>query len=385
MQNVLNTWRYYTLGREQYNECMRKTFHSNLYSLRQANTVVVVLGICFTLVPIVFEKDFRKAGIYLAAIIIAILLAVFANHRYRQLKQGKQIGDLHIRILTAVYYANIILFGIYIGVWSNPDGPAVSFMTFLICAFFLFINPPLYNLLLTLGAMSVFITSTVLVKGPQNWIFDIFNVLIAGSLSLFFSWQITRLRLAAALNASKLENERNSYYDQSTIDELTQLKNRRDFMQTFQRRLTHYRSTDDWLCIALMDIDFFKDYNDHYGHPQGDECLRAIGKALNSLRESMNVYAARVGGEEFALIWYEKDRADLHSTVSRIQQTINDLNIPHVKSKVAPHVTVSIGIHVIRCGASDDMQALYDLSDRALYTAKRSGRNRAVVHDEVNA
>jgi diguanylate cyclase (GGDEF)-like protein len=245
-------------------------------------------------------------------------------------------------------------------------------MTFLICALFLFITPALYNILIPFCAIAVFIVSNILVKEPQNWIFDVVNVLIAGLVSLVFGWQITRLRLASALYESELEEE-------NTIDELTQLKNRRDFMQTFHRRLSTYRSSDDWLCIAIMDIDYFKDYNDHYGHPQGDECLRSIGKVLNELGD-IGVYTARVGGEEFALIWHENDTSHISTTISQIQRMIKELNIPHEKSKVAPHVTVSIGIHTIRSGESDDMHILYDKADKALYAAKRNGRNRAVVH-----
>ena len=372
MKNILNKWRYYTLGKEQYYQCMRKVFLNNLYSLRQSNIVITVFAFCFMLFPIVIEKNLHKAGIYFITVIVALLLAVFANHRYKQFTREKQVKHFHVYMLTTVYYVNIILFGIYLGIWANPDKLAVSFMTFLICAFFLFITSPLYNLLLTLGAMTVFIVSAIIVKDPQNWVFDIANVLVAGSVSLIFGWQVTMLRMVSALSVSRLKED-------STVDELTRLKNRRDFMQTFQRRLSNYRSSDDWLCIAIMDIDFFKDYNDHYGHTQGDECLRSIGKALNILGNT-GIYAARVGGEEFALLWPEKEAKHIQNTISRIQLAINELKIPHAKSKVADHVTVSIGIHTVRSGSSDDINTLYDIADKALYAAKRSGRNRAVIH-----
>jgi diguanylate cyclase (GGDEF)-like protein len=312
---------------------------------------------------------------------IAILISIFANFSLKHYKPGTRKGILQGYILTTLYYANVIQFGIYIGVWASPDGSATTFMSLLICALFLFINPPLYNLLLTLGAMAYFIILSVLIKEPAVWIFDVFNVLIAGLISIIFTWQVSMSRLVSVFNASKLEEERNSYYNQSTIDDLTGLKNRRDFIQAFQRRLSSYRSSDDWLCIAIMDIDFFKNYNDHYGHPKGDGCLRSIGKVLNSLSDSMGVYAARLGGEEFALIWYEKDARHIDGTVSKIQQMINELHIPHEKSNVASHITVSIGIHTIRCGTSNDVHSLYDNADKALYEAKRSGRNCAFIYE----
>jgi diguanylate cyclase (GGDEF)-like protein len=380
LKNILYKWRYYTLGREQYNECIRKIIPNNLVGLRTTNIVVSVLCFCFTCFPLFIEKNITKAGVYLIAIIVAILISILANHSLKHYKPGTRKGILFGYILTTVYYINVIQFGIYLGVLTSPDGTATTFMSFLICALFLFINPPLYNLILTLGAMALFILSCILIKERSVWIYDVFNVLIAGLISIIFTWQVSMSRLVSVFNASKLEEERNSYYDQSTIDELTGLKNRRDFTQTFQRRLSSYRSSDDWLCIALMDIDFFKNYNDLYGHPKGDECLRSIGKALNSL-SSMGVYAARVGGEEFALIWYEKDTLHIDGTVSQIQQRIYELNIPHEKSKVASHITVSIGIRTVRCGASNDGYSLYNNADRALYEAKESGRNRAVIYE----
>jgi diguanylate cyclase (GGDEF)-like protein len=111
----------------------------------------------------------------------------------------------------------------------------------------------------------------------------------------------------------------------------------------------------------------------------GDDCLRGIGRVLNSLMDSMGVYTARVGGEEFAMLWFEQDRAHVDAVVFNLQQLIKSLEIPHEKSRVAQYVTVSIGIHVERCGSSGDVQAVYDLADKALYTAKKSGRNCAIV------
>ena len=217
---------------------------------------------------------------------------------------------------------------------------------------------------------------------PVKVIFAQTNRFLLRILFLSFGLLATVAVISNLFTHRMLTEERNIYLEQSTIDELTQLKNRRDFSQTFQRRLEHYRSSDDWLCIAIMDIDFFKDYNDHYGHPQGDECLRSIGRVLNSLRESLSIYAARVGGEEFALIWYESNPLNIHNTVAQIQHKINALNIPHEKSKVASHVTISVGIHTVRCGTVKETHILYDLADKALYTAKRNGRNCMIIHDE---
>jgi diguanylate cyclase (GGDEF)-like protein len=355
---------------------MGKIFIRNLNSLRQANTIAAVMVGCYAIVPMVVNKDFIKAGIYLAAAIIALLLSLFTNYKM----QGALVSNRLIYVLTTVYYANIMLLGLYLGIWANPGQFAVTFMCIMICALALLVNPPLYNLCLTLISMGIFITVAVIFKPRGLWLTDICNLIFAGYISLFLNWQITKLRLGLELSANMLEDERNKYFDQSVIDELTQLRNRRDFMQTFQRYMSNYRNTDDWLCIAIADIDYFKNFNDHYGHPRGDDCLRAVGKVFNSLKDNLGVYTARVGGEEFALLWFEKDAASVNTVVHEVMKLIVEMKMPHEKSKVWPYVTLSIGIYVERCGSPNDMQTLYDFADKALYTAKTSGRNRAVIN-----
>jgi diguanylate cyclase (GGDEF)-like protein len=355
---------------------MNKIFLNNLMSLRQANSIVAVFAGCFSLVSLIVEKDIGKAGICCAAALIAILLAVFTHYKM----QTVYINNRFIYIATTIFYANVVLFGIYLSVWSSPDKLATIFLCFLICAPLMVINSPLFNLCLTGSAMVCFIASTIFVKSFDNWILDIINAMIAGVISLYFTWQISKFRLGLELSAIMLEDERNNYFDQSIIDELTQLRNRRDFQQTFKRYISNYRTSDNWLCIAIIDIDFFKYYNDHYGHPKGDDCLRAVGKVLNSLKDSHDVYSARVGGEEFALLWFESEASHVNVIISQLQELIKELKIPHEKSKVLPYLSISIGVCIEQCGASNDAQTMYDMADKALYTAKEGGRNCAIIH-----
>jgi diguanylate cyclase (GGDEF)-like protein len=354
---------------------MNNMFSNNLLSLRQANTIIAIFAGCFALHPIFIEKNFLIAGVYAAVAIFALLLTAYVNYKMQTSYGSNRL----IYVLITLYYANITLFGVYQSVWSNPGKLASIFLCFLICALLIFTNPPFFTFCLTLGAIVIFLVSTIIAKSPEDAILDAINVIIAGVISLYFNWQIAKFKLGMEISANMLEEEKNKYLDQSTIDELTKCKNRRDFMATFQRYLSNYRTFDEWLCVALSDIDFFKFYNDHYGHPMGDECLRSVGRVLNGLMESMGVYAARVGGEEFAMLWFEKEASHVDTVVSHIINSIRDLKIPHEKSKVFPFVSLSIGIYVERCGAPNDAQSLYDLADKALYSAKGGGRNCAVI------
>jgi len=379
MRKLINFWRWYSLSSEQYHESIKKPFSSNLYFLRYANLVVVILTTCFAVFPLMVERSLPRTISYITTAAVSLLLFILAKHKTNQVNQGKQVSSFTIYLLITAYYINIIFFSIYIGVLSNPGNFAVTFMYILICSLFLFTISPQFYLCLTLGAMAMFIVSTMNVKSHDYWVYDVINVLGAGCISLFFGWQLTMWRLVYITSSSKIENERNKYYAQSTIDELTGLRNRRDFEQTFQRYMTNHRSSDELMCVAIADIDFFKNYNDHYGHSSGDICLRSIGGALNSMRDSIGVYTARVGGEEFALLWFEKEVAHINTVVDKLTELIKDLKIPHEQSSVSPFVTLSIGIYVQRCGTSNDMRVLYDLADKALYTAKNNGRNCAIV------
>jgi len=382
MWKKLDSWRYYSVGKEHYHECIDKLFMDNLRNLFQANAFVSVLAAFVAVLFIIMERNIfhlRVGGCFVAAA-IALGLAFYTYYKM----QTAFINNRYIYILTSIYYANLMGLGIFLSVWSNPDKLATIFLCFLICAPLMFINPPPFNLCLTTVSIACFSISTILKKDFDIWLMDLINTFIAGVISLYFTWYIGKLRLGLELSTTMLEDERNNYFDQSTIDELTQLKNRRDFQQVFKRYLSNYRTSDNWLCIAIIDIDFFKFYNDHYGHPMGDDCLRAVGGVLNSLKDSHDVYSARVGGEEFALLWFENDASHVDVVISHLLGLIRELKIPHEKSKVSPYVSISIGVFVGRCGASNDTQSLYDMADKGLYTAKEGGRNCAIIYgDEI--
>jgi diguanylate cyclase (GGDEF)-like protein len=380
MYKLLYFWRYYTLGKEQYNKCMNKVCKNNLYSLRLANILVVFLACAFACYPLFVQHNIQNTFIYLLTALIGLLLAVLTSFYIKFIDTHKKtVNKKYIYFIIIIYYVNIIFYGLYTSVWADRNNYAVAFLILLVCALLLFYNSPILNLCLTLGAAAIFAVSSVLFKPPEFYISDIFNVIFSVFISLIACWRTTMLRFVSDLSIKKMENERDKYLEESIIDELTQLRNRRDFTHTFHRYLVNYRSTDDFLCIAIGDIDFFKNYNDFYGHPKGDDCLRAIGEAFNRLKDTMGVYCARVGGEEFALIWFERDASHVDNVISRVSKLIYSLKILHEKSSVSKYITMSFGVYVEKCGCSESVEELYDFADKALYSAKGNGRNCAVV------
>jgi len=162
-------------------------------------------------------------------------------------------------------------------------------------------------------------------------------------------------------------------------DGLTGIQNRRMFDQHMIRLWHQGVREQQQIAVLLVDIDCFKNYNDRYGHQAGDECLRAVARALTQCARRPLDFAARYGGEEFAVVLYEATREYVAEVLTRIQRSIAELNIPHDASIVASRLTVSVGAGYIKPTASRTPEGLIQLADEALYTAKEQGRNRVVV------
>ncbi|MBF0159982.1 MAG: GGDEF domain-containing protein, partial [Magnetococcales bacterium] len=163
------------------------------------------------------------------------------------------------------------------------------------------------------------------------------------------------------------------------LDGLTGIPNRRRFDQTISyewERSLRYRHV---LTLIMMDIDFFKLYNDRYGHAGGDECLKKVAGAIAAAMPRTVDLAARYGGEEFACILPETDSKGAMAVAERILERVRGLQIPHAQSRVADHVTVSIGVATTVPKANQSFSDLIQQADEALYHAKNDGRNRVVA------
>lgn len=158
-------------------------------------------------------------------------------------------------------------------------------------------------------------------------------------------------------------------------DVLTKVMNRRGFDNMFDRMWKHHKRLNIPMTLAILDVDYFKKFNDTYGHIEGDKCLRHVGEALNQALLPPIDIAARYGGEEFALLLPGTSAAEGATVIKRLQEAIAALNIPHSASDVSPHVTISIGFG--DSSISDDQEDFIVQIDKALYLAKKSGRNQA--------
>jgi len=167
----------------------------------------------------------------------------------------------------------------------------------------------------------------------------------------------------------------------SRQDGLTGLANRRyldAFLATEMRRAGR---AGEALSLILLDVDFFKKYNDQYGHPAGDECLKRIAGAMQASCRRPADLAARYGGEEFVLVLPTTNAEGARKVSDILAAAIAHLAIPHAQSTVCPVVTISQGIATLVPSHESLPELLIQHADEALYRAKEQGRNRAVAHD----
>jgi len=160
------------------------------------------------------------------------------------------------------------------------------------------------------------------------------------------------------------------------LDPLTGIANRRRFDEFVATEFRRAQRSEELLSILMIDVDHFKAYNDHYGHPQGDTCLRQVAEAIASVVQRAGDLAARYGGEEFVAVLPGTDKDGAVILAENLRNRILQLAIPHEASKVLPQVTVSIGVACITPDRSAKFETLVSAADFALYRAKHEGRNR---------
>ena len=162
----------------------------------------------------------------------------------------------------------------------------------------------------------------------------------------------------------------------SMKDGLTGIANRRSFDQRLSSEWRRSLRGGHALSLLMIDIDHFKHYNDHYGHLDGDTCIRTVAKVLESAGNRATDMVARYGGEEFAILLSDTDGETAIRIAKSCLAALAALGLPHVTSDICPHVSISIGICTLVASAATSSDTLIKRADLALYEAKRGGRNR---------
>lgn len=341
-------------------------FHPRIVKL------IVGVGIAFggltLLTPARFFTIFNPIYQFFTILVIVYLLSSFIKLIARKEKgMGLIFVGAIVLIITSV---NDIVFT---SVWMNDQGSDLLRTMF-----------RLDNLSSVGQLFFVFINSIVLARNFSSALDHEEEMsLRLKEINLNLDQLVIQRTEALEASRKKIESQKNELEKTNVVlqlnslkDPLTNLWNRRQYNDTLQmdwRRSLRYKRP---ISLLIIDIDYFKKYNDYYGHKAGDECLVKVAQAINDSFMRVNDLAARYGGEEFVVILSELEKDDAIKVARLLQMKIENLNIPHERSPVSPWITVSIGVASrvpdLDCSADD----LFMTADKALYQAKAAGRNQ---------
>ena len=229
---------------------------------------------------------------------------------------------------------------------------------------------------LLLAALMVFLIIT------SEWMSKSFSEMVETSLErAAMSNDLSSLSESLKTRNLQLQDARKQLAEQATIDEMTGLRNRRGVNIIINDELGRMKRAQLPVSLIVLDVDHFKTYNDNYGHPAGDQVLQRIATVMLEMTNRSGEFAARMGGEEFAMFFPTMKLAAALEVAERVREGVLNLRIPHEKSLTSEFVTVSIG--VVSCVPEWELEfdELLQAADDALYESKTSGRNRITAGD----
>jgi len=205
------------------------------------------------------------------------------------------------------------------------------------------------------------------------------KILLLALLIIFISAAIIFFPIMANIqqNDTKLRELNDKLATISITDPLTNIYNRRFFELIFPQEIRRTRRKKESICFAMIDIDHFKLYNDHYGHQAGDEALKSVALAMKSNLKRSSDYLFRLGGEEFGIAVSDMKEEDARLFFENVRKSVKELGIEHIKNP-AEVMTISIGVTFLESDGAMDMQDIIKKADDSLYEAKESGRDRVV-------
>lgn len=220
--------------------------------------------------------------------------------------------------------------------------------------------------------------------GEYVWIRDVVHVVRNGGeveALIGFMFDISERKK----NEQELMRLHKELEELSFKDDLTGIANRRMFNSILDKEWARARRNRLPLSLIMLDIDYFKQYNDQYGHIQGDECLKRVGQVLSLAAIRSTDFIARFGGEEFVLVLPETDAKSAEKVAEKCLSLIVEQQIPHARSEVSQVLTASLGVSTTIPSADVEPIAFIDTVDRLLYRAKQTGRNRIEYDQALNS
>lgn len=308
-------------------------------------------------------------GMYIFLLLFGLCSSIFLFPR-RKLSVFNAKERRYMNWYTIIFVLIVILWGVIISLLDQPVyGQIIAFVTnYVFCACLLLIRPYVFLAVQAVPLVLLFLLLPLFQKNSSIVLGHYINLA-----ALLIPLTISSFRSYIFFYDNTLNNIKE--IEISEKDELTGLYNRRKMNAYIEQEIMNDQKDIHSVGILMLDVDYFKNYNDSYGHPQGDAALRAIGTVMGEISDAHDIFVARYGGEEFIIIIKNRTWEQVSVIAQEIKQTIDGLKIPHKTSKVSKMLTVSIGLHY-STGNQTDIYGLIKKADDALYEAKVRGRNQ---------
>ncbi len=358
---------------DNYDSLFQKWYLASAHHhLRPALIICILCGLSSSTAMLTFLPRHIWAGLvffHFGFILLPMLLILALSYREISPRWIPFLGTA-LAISALLGTNGLIGWCYYQGVWIPYEGTML--LAFAI-GMFSSLPPRRVAIILTLGWL--LFTALTLGLSPEPLLRQAMNItflLFASMVAIVTAIVMQRFLLSEYRRQMTLE-------ELSETDPLTGLLNRRGFGKRFELARRNALRERSSLGLVLLDVDFFKHYNDHYGHEAGDLVLQKLGRVLAEYSRRPIDAATRLGGEEFGLLLHDVDLAALGEIGNNLCRKIAGLAIPHIRSECAAVVTVSVGATMLDPG--DTLQQAYRSADHALYAAKSKGRNRASLAD----
>ncbi len=375
IRDALYKWMYLGYDRETIQQHRAETDLANLRTLKRvcllAMGIVLVMGVHF-------GATVRDATRYLITIGLDLCILLLYVYVHKLIKTGAAEPIRGTNTLICIASIISYLVGIASGtVMANGELGVLAVWMFLLLQSS-FDIPPLQNALTVIPSAALFLIASRLTKPVEQWRFDLIYTVISVLVGLFVSHHQTRLAIDNIIAKSCLTRANFALYHTCTTDELTGLSNRRMVFNTYDDILSECVQNNQSMACVVLDIDDYKQYNDAYGHPEGDELLRRIGEILCHYGAEQSVDIGRIGGEEFMAVWAEDSVLRCEHVAEELRRAVERMDIAHKGAVEHERVTMSVGVCLL---PAEKAQNAYYYADKALYRAKEAGKNCSCRYD----
>ncbi len=333
--------------------------------------VSIFLASLFIFINIYKNDDYLVAGLDLF-VLLSLFYASYDVHKSK-----------HTQKATYIFVATLFTFLLSFALVNENNHYGLIWTTFFPIVSILIMNRKKGIIVVSIFYLILFVSAFNGIGVWQNGEWDLTSFLrfFAASITLTYivyfmeySHELSELQLQ--ITRKKEAESMKALHEVSIKDALTQLYNRRYLHQVFDKEFQTAKRHQYYFCFFILDLDFFKQYNDTYGHQKGDDVLCALADALRLYMRRSEDLIFRMGGEEFCGISVSDDKSKIQAQLKVLVHAIESLQIEHNSSEVSRVITVSLGAKIINNYDEYNFEKLYKEADEALYQAKHNGRNQ---------